>query len=48
MGKSEPILKPHKYEKLRDKMEKNSVKFGDFYLKEVVNLLNIFYNFENI
>ena len=37
MGKSEPILKPNKYEKRRDKMKKKSVKFGDFYMKEVVN-----------
>ena len=48
MGKSEPILKPNKYEKRRDKMEKKSVKFGDFYMKEVVIWIHIYYNFENI
>ena len=48
MGKSEPIFKPNKYEKRRDKMEKKSVKFGDFYMKEVVIWIHIYYNFENI
>ena len=43
MGKSEPIFKPNKYEKRRDKMEKKSVKFGDLYMKEVVIWIHIYY-----